>query len=214
MAIVQNPVTGRAKQKYGPAIFQKWKNKNVMRTLPLQVANPRSPKQIFARMALTMIVNIGRPVLDLIRIGFKSLAFDKTEFNSFISENRSTVITGAAPDEPTVNMEYLVLSKGAEQPDIQNCTVVWDQESSLTANVSLQAPGNDNWEDLQLYMAVFKDDGTYITGASGDFGTPIIGSATVVPPSDFVPNCRGVVFYYNPVTDRVCDSVNVEVIPA
>ena len=40
MAIVQNPITGRTRKKFGTAVFSKHYENNTMRSRPIQVDNP------------------------------------------------------------------------------------------------------------------------------------------------------------------------------
>jgi hypothetical protein len=49
MAIVENPFIGRASGKLGNVVFYSQWEKNVMRTNPLTVKNPKTPAQIFTR---------------------------------------------------------------------------------------------------------------------------------------------------------------------
>lgn len=54
MAIIQNPIVGRAKQKFANSIFSTWYGRNVLRSKPLEVRNPRSGKQLTARYELSI----------------------------------------------------------------------------------------------------------------------------------------------------------------
>jgi hypothetical protein len=49
MAITQNPLIGRASGKFGGAVFATLFGQNILRTLPVEVRNPRTPAQTAQR---------------------------------------------------------------------------------------------------------------------------------------------------------------------
>jgi len=83
----QNPLIGRASQKFANSIFQTWKGINVVRSKPIEVSNPQSPAQTTQRGKFTQMVNLGRQYLNTAKLGLKGLAIRKSEFNVFIGEN-------------------------------------------------------------------------------------------------------------------------------
>jgi hypothetical protein len=58
MAVVQNPVIGRSKQKFANVVLSTWYGRNVMRSKALQVRNPRSPKQVVQRVNFTIVTTM------------------------------------------------------------------------------------------------------------------------------------------------------------
>lgn len=111
MAIVQNPITGRTKKKFGSAVFSKQYGKNTMRTKPIEVSNPKSLKQRQQRLKFSLMVELARMFLAFIRIGFKQVSIEMSEFNSFMKFNILNVITGVYPDY-TIDFTKLIVSKG------------------------------------------------------------------------------------------------------
>ena len=97
MAIVQNPVTGRTRQKFGNTVFSKNFGKNTMRTKPVQVRNPKSTKQKTQRTKFSLMIEILRVVLAFVKVGFKSSAVGMSAFNLANKENIHTMITGSYP---------------------------------------------------------------------------------------------------------------------
>lgn len=87
MAKVQNPITGRSAGKYGNAVFTTWKGINVLKTKPLEVANPKSAGQVNQRGKFSSMVMYARMLLGLLQLSMKSLAVKRSEFNAFISQN-------------------------------------------------------------------------------------------------------------------------------
>ena len=111
MAIVQNPITGRTKKKFGSAVFSKQFGKNVMRTKPLEVKNPKTPGQVNQRSKFKLMVFVSRQLMGLIRISFQNMAIGKSAFNAFVSANIKTAITGV-PGNYSIDWPLLKISKG------------------------------------------------------------------------------------------------------
>ena len=111
MAIVQNPITGRSKKKFGTAVFSKQFGKNTMRTKPIEVSNPKTLPQKQQRLKFTLMVELARMFLGFIRIGFKQVAMGMSQFNMFMKSNIYDVITGVYPNY-SIDFTKLIVSKG------------------------------------------------------------------------------------------------------
>ena len=111
MAIVQNPITGRTKKKFGTAVFSKQFGKNTMRTKPIEVSNPKTVLQKQQRSKFTLMVALSRMFLPFIRIGFKQVATSMSQFNMFMKNNIKEVISGTYPNY-TIDFTKLIVSKG------------------------------------------------------------------------------------------------------
>ena len=111
MAIVQNPITGRTKKKFGSAVFSKQFGKNTMRTKPIEVSNPKTPLQMQQRTKFKLMVALARMFLGFIRIGFKQVAIGMSQFNVFMKTNISEVIAGTYPNY-TIDFTKLIVAKG------------------------------------------------------------------------------------------------------
>lgn len=83
----QNPLIGRSSQKFSNSIFSTWKGINVVRSKPLEVANPQTPAQTEQRNKFGAMVNFARQALNTIKLGLKSQAIKQSEYNVFISKN-------------------------------------------------------------------------------------------------------------------------------
>ena len=111
MAIVQNPITGRTKQKFGSAVFSKQFGKNTMRTKPIEVRNPKTLLQKQQRSKFSLMVALARMFLGFIRNGFKQVATDMSAFNVFMKSNISLVISGVYPNY-SIDFTKLIVTKG------------------------------------------------------------------------------------------------------
>ena len=111
MAIVQNPVTGRTKKKFGSAVFSKQFGKNTMRTKPIEVRNPKTLPQKQQRAKFSLIVELARLIMGFVRVGFKQAATGMSQFNVFVQSNISTAISGVFPNY-AIDFTKIIVSKG------------------------------------------------------------------------------------------------------
>ncbi|MFH0867289.1 MAG: DUF6266 family protein [Bacteroidota bacterium] len=111
MAIVQNPITGRTKKKFGTAVFSKQFGKNTMRTKPIEVRNPKTLLQRQQRSKFALMVELSRMFMGFIRIGFKQVSIGMSQFNTFMKSNIYNVITGTYPNY-TIDFTKLIVTKG------------------------------------------------------------------------------------------------------
>ncbi len=111
MAITQNPITGRSRGKFATAVFSKQFGKNTMRSKPLQVANPRTQKQMEQRTKFSMMVELSRMFLGFIKTSYNQVAVGMSEFNMFMKTNIANVITGIYPNY-SIDFSQLLVAKG------------------------------------------------------------------------------------------------------
>lgn len=111
MAIVQNPVTGRTKQKFANAVFSKQFGKNTMRSKPIDVKNPKTPGQINQRSKFSIIVAEARKLLSMLKVSFQNAAIGMSAFNVFVKDNIKTAITGL-PGSYAIDYSLLKIAKG------------------------------------------------------------------------------------------------------
>ena len=137
MAIVQNPITGRSKKKFGTAVFSTQFGKNVMRTKPLEVKNPKSDEQVKQRSKFSITVDLVRNVLPLINEVYAGSLKKMSPFNKVTS----LIVKNAFVGEPPV----------LDHTKVDLCNF----EGSSVRNVSLLALPNQ-------VMEVSWDPGTNI----------------------------------------------------
>jgi hypothetical protein len=97
MAIVQNPITGRTRKAFGTAVFAKQFDKNTMRTKPLQVKNPKTPKQLTQRLKFSTIVELIRQVIPTLNNVYAGSLTNMSPFNKIVSVNVKNAFTGIPP---------------------------------------------------------------------------------------------------------------------
>jgi len=87
MSVVQNPIIGRAKGKYSSTIFGKWKSKNIIRTKPISFNTSYVTPLVNQRKKFTACLALARQLTASLRMTFKKVAVDITQFNYFMSKN-------------------------------------------------------------------------------------------------------------------------------
>lgn len=98
LTIVQNTLIGRSKQSIGNATFTTWKGKNVLKSKPITVENPRTDGQVTQRLRMKGIVGLYRQISAAIQLGFKERAIGKSEYNAFVSANIIDATTVTLPN--------------------------------------------------------------------------------------------------------------------
>lgn len=155
MAIVQNPITGRTKQKFGTAVFSKQFSKNTMRTKPMEVKNPRTPDQVNQRNKFSLMVAEGRTLLPMLKVSFLSMTTEMSAFNAFIKNNIKTAITGA-PGSYAIDYSLLLVAKGSRAK-----TLSFTAGNDLASKVKRTwTPPIDPLEEINqdlLYVASFNE---------------------------------------------------------
>jgi hypothetical protein len=119
MAIVQNPITGRTRKKFGTAVFSKHYENNTMRSRPIQVSNPRTEGQVMQRSKFAQTVDLIRQVLPVVNDAYSNTLKNMSPFNKIVSLNVKSIFA-----EGTNEIDYT---------KVQFC----DNEGSNVRNVEL-----------------------------------------------------------------------------
>ena len=144
MAIVQNPITGRTRKKFGTAVFSKQFGNNTMRTKPAGVKNPNTIGQSRQRTKFSTIVHLIRQVLPLINSVYAGRLKNMSPFNKIVSINLKNAFTG---DPPVLDHTMVVLCdfEGSSVSNVvmkahpdQVMDITWDPNSTSTDELSTQ----------------------------------------------------------------------------
>jgi hypothetical protein len=207
MAIIENLVTGRAKREFGNAIFARRYGKNIMRTKPLVVKNPKTLKQRQHRTKFALMIATSRMVLKFSRLSFKQIATDIICFNAFTKENMDTAISGVYPTY-TINYPALVVAKGtltgAETPTAvaavgKIVNVTWVDNSG-----NGDADGTD--EALVLLINATKK----VVSMNPILKTRVDGSLQIIVPATWVGNqVHAYISFKAAIGNKVADSIYI-----
>ncbi len=205
MAIVQNPVTGRTKKKFGTAVFSKQFGKNTMRTKPMEVKNPKTPDQMNQRSKFAIMVAESRKLLGMSKVAFQNQALKMSAFNVFIKENIKTAITGA-PGSYAIDYALLVISKGplfAAPSIVAGNDLASKVKRTWTPPIDPLDPINN---DLMYAAAYNEDKNEWIFGKSTT--TRLTGlDQQSVPASWSSDTVHVYTFFVSPDGRKCCDSV-------
>jgi uncharacterized protein (DUF697 family) len=180
MAIVQNPITGRSKKSFGTAVFTKIFGKNVMRTKPLEVKNPRTEGQVNQRNKFATIVAIVKQLLILINEIYGKSLTNMTPANKVTSINVKNAFAG---DPPVLDHTKLQLCD-FEGSMVQG--VVLAAQADQAMNITW-APGTVNDDELasKLTFVLFNCE-TNQAIIFRDVAVRQDGEATVNAPASWV----------------------------
>lgn len=201
MAIVQNPVTGRSKNSFANAIFTTNLGQNVMRSKPLQVANPNTLPQQKARKKLSFLSEQSKALKNALEIGYKKAAIGMYPRNMFTKENYSTVTVDANLNI-TQDVANLQLSKGGlgDTPSITTADVNGNGQVQIDYTTDNQTYPNS----VRVCLAVVKPSGR-VMGVVSDAGTysGLLAEAQI---QGAVTGDRVFIFAYDTVTLDVTNS--------
>lgn len=208
MAVVQNPVTGRSKNAFANAVFTTLLGKNVMRSKPLEVSNPRTPKQVAARLKLATLSFIAKTFDTWIDKGYQAAAVGMYPRNMFVKSNLSLVEV-LPNSNPTIYPEELKISKGSlyPAPIITTATAI----PGLNASVTYDPQTAENNPDVKTILVVYDGATMKVIAAKEATGTHHTGnigvSSTAIQPGQYA-----VLFAFDPITGNATDSTTVQLV--
>jgi hypothetical protein len=111
MAIVQNPIIGRAKNSMGNATFSTWMGKNVVKAKAISVGNPRTPAQQRQRLKFGAIQVLSKVAGAKAK---KKFVYNNhmTEPNMFMQSNLPNLVVSPS-GTVSFDMPGMVFSRGS-----------------------------------------------------------------------------------------------------
>jgi len=111
MGTINQGLTGGFSGKVGTVVGANWKGINCMRSLASNHHDAKSLGQLGQRAKMDAVIHLLKPLKAFVRIGFKSLAINKSAFNAATSYNMTHAITGIYPDF-SVDYSKVMISLG------------------------------------------------------------------------------------------------------
>jgi hypothetical protein len=111
MGKIAQGILGGLSGKVGNVIGGSWKGIDYIRIKPSSVANPRTEGQVNQRNKFTITLEYLQANKDFVKIGYKSFATKKTEFNAAMSYVLNNAVGGIAPNF-TIDFSLALLSRG------------------------------------------------------------------------------------------------------
>ena len=144
MAIVQNPITGRTRKKFGTAVFSKHYENNTMRSKPIQVSNPRTEGQVMQRSKFAQTVDLIRQVLPVVNDAYSNTLKNMSPFNKIVSLNVKSIFAEGTNEIDYTKVQFCdnegssVKSVEMTCEDDQVISFLW--EPNTTDQAELDAP--------------------------------------------------------------------------
>lgn len=173
MGIIRRGILGGFSGKVANIVGSSWKGIAVMRSLPLSVANPRTPRQVAQRDKFSMMSKFSSQLLSVwIKPLWDRGAQQMSGYNAFVRENIDKMVLGGQV-RPTLG----IMSRGVlgstqlmpQTPVGQVQTVTWDTALSN----SLQSAS-----DL-AYIVLVEDRTGLVVGHSSGLVARSAGTASI-----------------------------------
>ncbi|WP_271856408.1 DUF6266 family protein [Patiriisocius marinus] len=182
MGKISQGILGGLSGKVGNVIGGSWKGIDYIRIKPSSVANPRTEGQVNQRNKFTVTLEYLQPNKEFLKVGYKSFATKKTEFNAAMSYVLNNAVGGTAPNF-TVDYSNALLSRGSLSGALNATTdlatagqvsFAWDDNST---------EGNANTTDKAMVLVYnpSKKESMYIL----DGAIRTAGSQTVIVPGTY-----------------------------
>ena len=186
MAIVQNPITGRTRKKFGTAVFSKQFDQNTMRTKPLEVKNPRTEAQVIQREKFATVVELMRQVIKTINDAYDGKVRGMSPFN------KVTSLTQKEAFDPITNvLDYSkVIFCDNEGSNVDNVAI--SMQASRVINLTWD-PATDDAAELDDKVVVLLVNS--IKNKVKVIETNIMrstGSASITAPTKWVGDTVGI----------------------
>jgi hypothetical protein len=138
MGTIKKGILGGFSGKVGTVVGASWKGISYMRSLPQKVRNPRTEGQRRQRQKFTMVVELLKPLIPILRIGWKLFAKKQSAFNAVTSYLLANAITGDFPNYQ-IDLSKLLISRGnltpvadaTVSPSPGSITVSWSDNSNV-----------------------------------------------------------------------------------
>jgi hypothetical protein len=140
MAILQNPLIGRAKKKLGNTVFSTQFGQNTLRTKPLTIKNPKTAAQVAHRTRMKKLAKLLRQVVNYINTAYAGSVQGMSAFSYSMSINMQNCFID---DTSSIEPSMLVLC---------------DHEGSFVDNVVLTSTVTDTIEATFDSMAQTADE--------------------------------------------------------
>jgi len=138
MAHIRKGILGGFSGKVGTVIGSSWRNTSYMRSLPKNVRNPQTLGQRTQRAKFALVVALMRPLVAVLRIGWKLQAKHQSAYNAATAYTLANAIVG---EFPNLQIDYakVMISRGnltaLETPTAASgggkITVSWDNNSGI-----------------------------------------------------------------------------------
>jgi hypothetical protein len=182
MATIKESPIGVVSGKLGQIAGAKWKGINYLRVIPSTVSNPRTDKQLSARLKFSVVSSFTSCIRQFIKIGFKNWAVKMTPSNAASSYNLKHAVLGTYPNF-TMDYPNVLVSRGEVAP-------AFNQVATSTVAAAITFSWDDNSDEMNadpldktlllIYNPV-KHQSVYFNGLTSRSA----GTETITVPNSF-----------------------------
>lgn len=147
MAIVQNPITGKSRKKFGTAVFSKHFEQNTMRTKPFQVKNPRTEGQVLQRSKFSLTVDLIRQALPIVNDAYKGMLNTMSPFNRVVSINSKNAFVEGTNEIDYTKVQFCEY----EGSSVKNVEMTCDDDQAVNF---LWEPNTSNQSELDSPISI------------------------------------------------------------
>tara|TARA_R110002050_G_scaffold300678_1_gene471483 strand:+ start:13726 stop:14367 length:642 start_codon:yes stop_codon:yes gene_type:complete len=176
MGKIAQGILGGLSGKVGNIVGGSWKGIDYIRIKPSSVANPRTEGQVNQRNKFTITLEYLQATKDFIKIGYKSFATKKTEFNAAMSYVLNNAVGGTAPNF-TIDYSLALLSRGSLSGVLNGTTDLTTAGQVAFAWSDNSAEGNANVTDkamVLVYNPSKKESISILDGADRTVGSQVV----------------------------------------
>ncbi|APG65426.1 hypothetical protein LPB136_08685 [Tenacibaculum todarodis] len=176
MGKIPQGILGSLSGKVGSIIGGSWKGIDYIRIKPASVANPRTEGQVNQRNKFTITLEYLQATKDFIKIGYKSFATKKTEFNAAMSYVLNNAVGGVAPNF-TIDYSLALLSRGGLSGVLNGTTDLTNAGQVSFGWGDNSAEGNANATDkamVLVYNPSKKESISILDGADRTVGSQVV----------------------------------------
>lgn len=181
MAVVQNPIVGRARGKVANSVFTKWKNLNIWKSKALSVANPQTDGQLKQRARFSIITMLASIMLAAVRKGFNEYSGTMSESNMFSKINHQNDFLAWDGSQWVPDFNQLEIAKGSLDNTACTVTGITNGSTSVTIAFPVTASGNQTTGDYVNAVVKTPTDTVISIGAQvRNDGTLVVALPTAL----------------------------------
>ena len=165
MAISQNPITGRMKNKLGNAVASTWNGLNIIKSKALSVANPKTEGQRINRQRITALASLGKLFAAAILYGYRQVPVGSSARSFFNKQNYPFVTVPVVDQLPQIDFAYLKPSIGGLSEVSPTSYAINGGDTAVVASfpTTVSNPDESVNDDICLITFVVKVGGTAFT---------------------------------------------------
>lgn len=213
MAVTQNPHIGETRKKFATAVFYKWKDTNVMRSLAVDVVQPNSIPQQRVKAKVKATSTTPLKDIGIHKEGFNSRTRNMSPWNAFFQANLTHATEIYDTNKARIVYENLIFSIGTlgitktfeSIGDEENSTIQWSSTlEPFSTNQSV-----DDW--LMMQVVVIRDNEILFATQSICEVERKIGHHTIANPIKLISGDRQLI-YANFTNPKKTNSSNTQLI--